>query len=165
MKLHPGKIYLLENELWQTKNLKKIGVAKDTEKRKVSLETALPDPINILYESEILQDKFFYEYLLSKLLFKYRYKSNREFYQIDTNDFVSITNTIETINKLYNSPELLLEFIYNYDTEYYNQRFGKKILIENKKKNYSYSFTKKKKQKIFIDTSSLYKNQTIEVFQ
>jgi hypothetical protein len=163
MKLHPGKIYLLENELWQTKNLKKIGVAKDTEKRKVSLETALPDPINILYESEILQDKFFYEYLLSKLLFKYRYKSNREFYQIDTTDFISISNTIETINKLYNSSELLLEFIYNYDTEYYNQRFGKKILIENKKKNYS--FTKKKKQKIFIDTSSLYKNQTIEVFQ
>ena len=42
MKLHPGKIYLLQNDLWQLKNLKKIGVAKDTEKRKVSLETALP---------------------------------------------------------------------------------------------------------------------------
>ncbi len=157
MKLHPGKIYLLENELWQTKNLKKIGVAKDTEKRKVSLETALPDPINILYESEILQDKFFYEYLLSKMLYKYRYKSNREFYQIDTKDFVSITNTIETINKLYNSSELLLEFIYNYDNEYYNKRFGKKILIENvkeiKKLNYCYSLNKKKKQKLFIDTS------------
>ncbi len=161
MKLHPGKIYLLQNDLWQLKNLKKIGVAKDTGKRKVSLETALPDPINILYESEILQDKFFYENLLSKLLFKYRYKSNREFYQIELNDFISISNTIETINKLYNSPELLLEFICNYDTEYYNKRFGKEILLENpieilkENKRLNYSCSVKKKQKLYIDTSCL----------
>ena len=159
MKFHPGKIYLLENELWQTKNLKKIGVSKNTEKRKVSLETSLPDPINILYESEILEDKFFYEHLLSKMLFKYRYVSNREFYSIELKDFIIIIQTIETLNKLYNTQELLKEFIYNYDLEYYFQRFGKEnpivIVKEIKKLNYCYSLNKKKKQKLFIDTSCL----------
>jgi hypothetical protein len=161
MKFHPGRIYLLENELWQTKNLKKIGVSKNTEKRKVSLETSLPDPINILYESKILEDKFFYEYLLSKLLFKYRYALNREFYEIELKDFITIIQSIDTLNKLYNTPELLREFICNYDREYYNKRFGKEnpivivnpIVKEIKKLNYCYSANKNKK--LFVDTSSL----------
>ena len=64
--------------------------------------------------------------MLSKLLYAYRYVKNREFYQIELNDFNNIISSIETINKLYNSEESLLQFIENYDREYYDRRFCKK---------------------------------------
>ena len=122
--LHKGKLYLLQNELWSTINIKKIGCSKDVESRIKPLSSALPDEIEIIHQSSVLIDKYFYEHLLSKLLFKYRYKSNREFYQIDIQDYISIINSIETINKLYNDQESLLQFIRTYDKEYYNKRFG-----------------------------------------
>ena len=125
-KLHEGKIYLLSNSLWDTMNLKKIGVAIDPEDRIKTLSTSLPTEINILFQTSDLIDKFFYEHMLSKLLYAYRYVKNREFYQIELNDFNNIISSIETINKLYNSEESLLEFIENYDREYYDRRFCKK---------------------------------------
>ena len=118
-KLYEGKIYLLSNSLWDTMNLKKIGVAIDPEDRIKTLSTSLPTEINILFQTSDLIDKFFYEHMLSKLLYAYRYVKNREFYQIELNDFNNIISSIETINKLYNSEELLLEFIENYDREHY----------------------------------------------
>ena len=63
----------------------------------------------------------------------YRYVKNREFYQIELNDFNNIISSIETINKLYNSEELLLEFIKN--REYYNRRFYKKETGYIRKRN------------------------------
>jgi hypothetical protein len=125
-KLHEGKIYLLSNSLWDTMNLKKIGVAIDPEDRIKTLSTSLPTEINILFQTSDLIDKFFYEHMLSKLLYAYRYVKNREFYQIELNDFNNIISSIETINKLYNSEESLLQFIENYDREYYDRRFCKK---------------------------------------
>jgi len=125
-KLYSGHIYLLANTLWDIIELKKIGVSNDTELRIKGLATALPDEINILFESNILMDKYFYEYMVSKLLYKYRYSSNREFYKIDVEDFQKIISMIETINRLYNNEESLLEFIKNYDLEYYKRRFNKK---------------------------------------
>jgi len=125
-KLHEGKIYLLSNSLWDTMNLKKIGVAIDPEDRIKTLSTSLPTEINILFQTSDLIDKFFYEHMLSKLLYAYRYVKYREFYQIELNDFNNIISSIETINKLYNSEESLLQFIENYDREYYKQRFNSK---------------------------------------
>jgi hypothetical protein len=52
--------------------------------------TGLPEDIVILYESIDLLDKIFYEHLLSKILFKFRYRTNREFYEIETNDFIQL---------------------------------------------------------------------------
>ena len=117
---------LLSNSLWDTMNLKKIGVAIDPEDRIKTLSTSLPTEINILFQTSDLIDKFFYEHMLSKLLYAYRYVKNREFYQIELNDFNNIISSIETINKLYNSEKLLLQFIENYDREYYKQRFNSK---------------------------------------
>jgi len=68
------------------------------------------------------------------MLFKYRYTPNREFYSIELKDFLSIIKSIETLNKLYNTEELLKEFIYNYDNTYYSQRFGKESIIEKENK-------------------------------
>ena len=149
-KLYEGKIYLLSNSLWDTMNLKKIGVAMDPEDRIKTLSTSLPTEINILFQTSDLIDKFFYEHMLSKLLYAYRYVKNREFYQIELNDFNNIISSIETINKLYNSEESLLQFIENYDREYYNKRFGKKECgyIQYKKNKY-------KKTTLSVDTSSV----------
>ena len=159
-KLYSGSIYLLENVLWTTINLKKIGCSSNPLIRKKSLSTALPDEINIAHQSTTLTDKYFFEHMLSKLLYKYRYKSNREFYQIELSDYITIINTIETINKLYNTEESLLDFIKNYDQEYYKNRFELKenvspVMRENKivYKNNLHHILKKKKRKLFIDTS------------
>jgi len=149
-KLYQGKIYLLGNDLWNTMNLKKIGVAIDPEDRIKTLSTSLPTEINILFQTSDLIDKFFYEHMLSKLLYAYRYVKNREFYQIELNDFNNIISSIETINKLYNSEESLLEFIENYDREYYDRRFCKKETgyIRMKKNKF-------KKTTLSVDTSSV----------
>ncbi len=152
--LHQGKLYLLQNVLWSTINLKKIGCSINPEIRKKPLSSALPDEIEIIHQSSVLTDKYFYEHMLSKLLFKYRYKTNREFYQIELEDYISIIKSIETINKLYNNEETLLEFIKNYDPDYYKKRFNSiQTIITNNK--YNYSISKKKKQKLFVDTSCL----------
>ena len=111
------------------------------------MQTGLPDDICILYESIVLLDKFFYdpkgvhkiiiilwdEHLLSKILFKFRYRTNREFYEIETNDFIQFISTIEIMNRLYDTEEKLLEFIEQFDNEYYKKRFGYKNKIVVKK--------------------------------
>jgi len=125
-KLHNGKLYLLSNTSWN--NLKKIGVAQNIQSRIKTLQTGLPNDISILYESDTLVDKFFYEYLLSKILYKFRYRKDREFYEIETNDFIQFISTIEVMNKLYNTEEKLIDFIEQFDNEYYKKRFGKKEL-------------------------------------
>ncbi len=159
-KLYSGSIYLLENVLWSTINLKKIGCSSDPLNRKKTLSTALPDEIIIAHQSTTLTDKYFFEHMLSKLLYKYRYKSNREFYQIELSDYITIINTIETINKLYNTEESLIDFIKNYDQEYYKKRFESKtnvlpVMRENKIvcKNNLHHIIQKKKRKLYIDTS------------
>ena len=128
-KLHNGKLYLLSNTSWNT--LKKIGVAEYPISRIKSMQTGLPDDIYILYESDTLIDKLFYEYMLSKILYKFRYRKDREFYEIETNDFIQLISTIEIMNRLYDTEEKLLEFIKQFDNEYYRKRFGyKKIFVK-----------------------------------
>jgi hypothetical protein len=129
-KLHNGKLYLLSNSSWN--HLKKIGVAEHPISRIKSMQTGLPDDICILYESIVLLDKFFYEHMLSKILFKFRYRTNREFYEIETNDFIQLVSTIEIMNRLYDTEEKLLEFIKQFDNEYYKKRFGykNKIIVQ-----------------------------------
>ena len=127
-KLHNGKLYLLSNSSWN--HLKKIGVAENPNSRIKPMQTGLPNDICILYESNTLIDKFFYEYMLSKILYKFRYRKNREFYSIETNDFIQLVSTIEIMNRLYNTEEKLLEFIEQFDNEYYKKRFGYKNIVK-----------------------------------
>jgi hypothetical protein len=142
-KLHKGKLYLLSNTSWNT--LKKIGVAEFPISRIKSMQTGLPEDIIILYESIDLIDKFFYDsksvhnllykscddHMLSKILYKIRYRKDREFYEIETNDFIQLISTIEIMNRLYDTEEKLLEFIKQFDNEYYRKRFGcKKIFVK-----------------------------------
>lgn len=125
-KLYKGKLYLLSNPLYN--GLKKIGVINNIKNRLKTMQTGLPDDIEILYESETLIDKYFFEYLLSKILYKYRYRKDREFYDIESSEFIQLTKTIELINKMNDTEEKLLDFIKNFDNEYYKRRFNKKPL-------------------------------------
>ena len=149
-KLQSGHIYLLANALWDSIELKKIGVSNDTQIRIKGLSTALPDEINKLFESNILIDKYFYEHMVSKMLYKYRYSSNREFYKIDIEDFKKIITMVETINRLYNDEESLLEFIKNYDLEYYKRRFNRNS--EYIKRDIINKVIKRKKQSLYVCT-------------
>ena len=58
-KLYKGKLYLLSNPLYN--GLKKIGVSNNTKTRINTMQTGLPDDIQITYESETLIDKYFYD--------------------------------------------------------------------------------------------------------
>jgi len=58
-KLYKGKLYLLSNPLWN--NLKKVGVAENPKERIQNMQTGNPDDIQILYESETLVDKYFFD--------------------------------------------------------------------------------------------------------
>lgn len=78
--------------------------------------------------ASIIFNKLCDEYLLSKILYKFRYRKDREFYEIDTDDFIQFVSTIEVMNKLYNSEEKVIDFIEQFDNEYYKKRFGKNDL-------------------------------------
>lgn len=58
-KLYKEKLYLLSNSLYN--GLKKIGVSNNTKTRINTMQTGLPDDIQITYESETLIDKYFYD--------------------------------------------------------------------------------------------------------
>jgi hypothetical protein len=47
-KLKKGKLYLLSNPSWN--KFKKIGVSENPEKRILSMQTGLPDDIQIIYK-------------------------------------------------------------------------------------------------------------------
>ena len=55
-------------------------------------------------------------------------RHNREFYKINDDDFYNLIKTIEMINNLYDTEDKLLQFIKNFDNEYYRRRFNKKEL-------------------------------------
>ncbi len=93
-----------------------------------------PDPIEILYITKELVDKY-YEHIISKYIYKYRYNANREFYNITGDEFNIIIKFVELMNDIYDTEDKLLEYIKLNDTSYYKMRFFKL------------------KRKIFIDTN------------
>jgi hypothetical protein len=130
-KLKKGYIYFIKNNFWN--NLKKIGVSQNVNNRIKSLNTACPEPIEILYITKELVDKYYYEHIISKYIYKYRYNANREFYNITGDEFNIIIKFIELMNNIYDTEDKLLEYIKLNDTSYYKMRFVKlkgKIFID-----------------------------------
>jgi hypothetical protein len=140
-KLKKGYIYFIKNNFWN--NLKKIGVSQNVNNRIKSLNTACPEPIEILYITKELVDKYYYEHIISKYIYKYRYNANREFYNITEDEFNIIIKFIELMNDIYDTEDKLLEYIKLNDPLYYKMRYTKL------------------KKKIFIDTN--YKNKDNEL--
>lgn len=136
-KFKNGILYCLQNkECWN--DLKKCGLTTQCiEKRISSLHTSLPYDCNILCISDDLLDVNFYEHLLHEFLSGYRYRKDREFFTVSNEDVKQIFNFINTINKMYNTNELLEDFIKNKNNDYYKKRFSCKkyeIVVKVNKK-------------------------------
>lgn len=76
--------------------------------------------------ASIIFNKLCDEHLLSKILYKFRYRKDREFYEIETNDFVQFISTIEVMNKLYDTKEKLIDFIEYFYNKYYKNDLEKR---------------------------------------
>jgi len=146
-----GILYCLKNILWL--NYKKCGVTTQLITKRISnLQTSLFYDCEIVYTTNNLINPHYYEYLLKKILSKYRLRNDREFFDIDVDNIKSIFDFFNELNTKYNTENLLNEYIKMYDKEYYLKIF-KKIYVERVESKQNYSLIKKRK--IFIDTSNL----------
>jgi len=144
-----GYIYFIKNNFWN--NLKKIGVSHNVNNRIKSLNTACPDAIEILYITKELIDKYYYEHIISKYIYKYRYNVNREFYNISEDEFNIIIKFVELMNDIYDTEDKLLEYIKLNDPIYYKTRFikmKKKIFIDTNYENNYEEYKNVKEEKI-----------------
>jgi len=120
---NPGFLYIISNPLWNTLNIFKIGSTSNINKRLHNYSTPLPEPCVLEHLSNPLQDKLFFEFFISNIFEKYRYRENREFYSISIKDFIYHLQHIYHINNKYNTPLLLLNYIKKYHINYFNTRF------------------------------------------
>ena len=120
---NPGFLYIISNPLWNTLNIFKIGSTSNIVKRLYNYSTALPEPCVLEHLSLQILDKLFYEFLVSSVFKNYRYRENREFYSVNVAEFILQLQHIYIINNTYNTPELLLNYIYHNHNNYFNKRF------------------------------------------
>jgi hypothetical protein len=149
-----GILYSLSNELWQ--NNLKCGLTSQKLKKRVSnLQTSLFVDCEIVCFTDILVNCKIYEYLLKKILKKYRVRDDREFYNIEQDEIKEIFENFNYINKILNTEEKLNEYMKNNHPEYV--RLSKKRLYSEMCSSNSSDSSNKKKVKrrkgIYIDTS------------
>ncbi len=168
MKSKSGILYCLQNvNAWN--NYKKCGRTKQKINKRISnLQTSLIDNCELIYITDILLDCHFYEFLLKKILKPYRPRTDREFYDIESEEIIDIYRNFNYINTILNTEEKLNEYIKNNHPEYF--RLSKKRLYSEmcsdsleslsnynqivKKNRLSNDEHKKKKRKgLFVDTS------------
>jgi hypothetical protein len=97
-----GQIYIIKNEMYNYygDNIYKIGKAKDVDIRAGNYTTYYPKKCNVLYSSDIVNDYNLCEFLIFKILDKFRLSTNREFFKGDIEYFKSMINKIiYAINK------------------------------------------------------------------
>ena len=59
---------------------------------------------------------------MKKILSNYRLKSNKEFFDISEDDIQMIFDTFNYVNKIFNTPDKLNEYIKNNYPEYLNKK-------------------------------------------
>jgi hypothetical protein len=146
MRTKIGILYCLKNVIsWN--NFKKCGrTSQLINKRLCNLQTSLLDNCEIIYTTEILQDIYFYEFLMKKLLKPYRVRLDREFFDVDDSEIQMVYDTFNYINKIYNTPDKLNEYIKNNYPEYLN----KKRIYQTEN---SSDEKPKRKKALYVDTS------------
>ena len=143
-----GILYCLQNSnCWG--ELKKCGLTTQCMNRRLSgLHTSLPYDCNILITSDELIDVNFYEHVLKKFLSGFRHRNDREFFDVNENDIKQIFNFINLMNRMYNTTDLLEEYMKTNYTNYYKQRNNNHI-----KKVCGYIRKKKEQRKqLFVKT-------------
>lgn len=104
----------------------------------------------IISTTELLLDTHFYEFLLKKILSKYRLKTNKEFFDVDELDIEMIFSFFNELNQQCDTEEKLLKYIQLNHPEY----ICKKRIYRSDNSNSS-NKPKRKHRELFVDTSNL----------
>lgn len=143
MSKNVGILYALQNELWGA-NLKLGLTTQKIEKRISNLQTALFIDCEVIATTNQLVNCKIYEFLLKKVLKKYRIREDREFFNADIDLIKETFETFNYLNSILDTDEKLNNYVMRNHREYYN-----------KKSSYSSSSDKPKKKKrkgLFVDT-------------
>ena len=157
MKTKTGILYCIHNNAWF--KYKKLGrTTQPLNKRISNLQTSLLENCQIIYTTDLLLDTYFYEYLLKQLLKKYRFRNDREFFDVSNEEIIEIYNTFNYINSFLNTETKLYDYIINNYPNYLSKR-KKNYLSDSTESSVQINKTKifqfTTKRKIFIDTSNL----------
>ncbi len=119
-----GIIYALKNELWG-KYLKCGLTTQKIEKRISNLQTSLFIDCEIVSTTDQLINCKIYEYILHKILNKWRVRSDREFFDVDIYSINNIFDTFNWLNNICNTEDKLNYFMK------FSEYFDKKKLKTN----------------------------------
>ena len=119
--------------------LLKCGKTINLVNRLKSFHTSLPNDCEIVCITNELLNVHFYENYMKKILNEYRFRSNREFFDVTHETIISLYELFNTINNLYNTEEELEEYI--------------KTIFPSSVKRAKVFPLRKKRKPIFIDTS------------
>lgn len=111
------------------------------------MQTSLLENCFVIYTTDTLLDTYFYEYLMKKILKKYRVRKDREFFNVHDEEIKEIYETFNYINSIHNTSEKLNWYIENFYPEYLKKRKYVKSETSSSDK------PKKKKKCLFVDTS------------
>ena len=147
MSKNSGILYSLQNITAWTK-YKKCGRTSQKIKKRISnLQTSLLENCELIYTTETLLDCNFYEFLMKKILSKYRVRYDREFFDVENDEIKEIFDFFNFANSILNTDEKLNDYIKRYYQEYFNKKINyKNNLCSNEKKL-------KKRKGLFVDTS------------
>jgi hypothetical protein len=148
MKTKIGILYCIGNASWN--QIRKCGRTQQTINKRVSnMQTSLLENCFVIYTTDILLDTYFYEYLMKKILKKYRVRKDREFFNVHDEEIKEIYETFNYINSIYNTPEKFNWYIENFYPEYLKKR-------KYVKSEFSSSSNKPKRNRkgLFVDTSN-----------
>lgn len=121
-----GILYALKNKAWD--NILKCGsTSTSINKRITNLQTSLIDNCELVYTTEQLVNVSYYEHLLKRILKNYRYRPDREFYDVDYDNIQQIYDFFNEMNETFNTEELLLNYMLTNDKKYYNNKYGKYV--------------------------------------
>ena len=147
MKTKIGILYCVGNTSWN--EYKKCGRTVQTINKRVSnMQTSLLENCFVIYTTYALLDTYFYEYLLKKILKKYRVRKDREFFDVNDEEIKMIFNFFNELNTIFDTKEKLILYIQNQHPEYLKKRKCIKSEFsssENPKQN--------KRKGLFVDTS------------
>lgn len=142
-------MYCIGNVAWRQN--RKCGRTSQTINKRVSnMQTSLLENCYVIYTTNTLLDTYFYEYLLKKILKKYRVRKDREFFDVYDDEIKDIYETFNYINSILNTEEKLNWYIQNQHPEYLKKR--KYVKSETSSSNKP---KKKKIKYLYIDTSNL----------
>lgn len=145
-----GILYAVQNELWLG-NIKCGLTTQKIEKRISNLQTSLFKDCEIIATTDKLVNCRMYEFLLKKILKEYRVRTDREFFNIETDMIQEIYKTFNYMNSILDTPNKLNNYILNNYPEYFKNR----KYVKSESSSSDKPKRKKQRKGLFVDTSNL----------